>query len=220
MGYANSRTFAKTTPEQVLKDLVVESLNLLSLKSKEGEEWRDIVNYEGIYQVSNLGRVRRLPCYKLNAANKWYFNHGGILKPQKDNEVYHMYMFYKDGKHKIVSGHRLVAQAFIPNPNNLPDVNHKDGNPGNNCVDNLEWITELDNTRHAIMTHLFKPELKPGMTLGRQVTCIETGQVYPSIAEAVRQTGINAYQIEKSSITGRPTKFGSTFKLAKHITYK
>lgn len=105
------------------------------------EEWKDIVGFEGVYQVSNEGRVRSL-----------YGNHKArekILRLYTNKSNYwrvHLCSFGKD-KRFLVS--RLVAQAFIPNPDNLPQVNHIDGNKNNNTIGNLEWITMSNNLKHA-----------------------------------------------------------------------
>lgn len=98
------------------------------------EEWKDITGYEGLYQVSNLGRVRRS---------------GKILKGGYNNKGYHTINLCKNGISKSFFVHRLVAIAFIPNPNNFPIVNHKDENPKNNCVDNLEWCTKSYNATYG-----------------------------------------------------------------------
>lgn len=104
------------------------------------EEWRDIDGYEGYYQVSNLGRVKGIKLirqYKKERILSQYLLDRG--------KGYYKVWLYKDKKRKMYYVHRLVAQAFIPNPNNYPDINHKDENPRNNVVDNLEWCTESYN---------------------------------------------------------------------------
>jgi predicted XRE-type DNA-binding protein len=106
----------------------------------EKEIWKDVIGYEGLYQVSNLGRVKSLRknlIMKLCSANHGYLN-VGLNKNLKKS-------FYI---------HRLVAQAFIPNPENKPQVNHKDGNRLNNKVENLEWNTNYENMRHGYDTGL------------------------------------------------------------------
>lgn len=96
------------------------------------EIWKDVVGYEGLYQVSNLGRVRSL------GFDKWH--KGGLLKPHLDGKgSYLMVGLHKDKNTKHENVHRLVAMAFIPNPNNLPCVNHKDECKQNNTSNNLEW---------------------------------------------------------------------------------
>jgi len=99
------------------------------------EIWKDIEGYEGLYQVSNLGNVKSI---KNNI----------IKKPSKLPKGYLQICLNKNGKLKYISIHRLVAQAFIPNPNNLPCVNHKDCNPQNNNINNLEWCTYKENNSY------------------------------------------------------------------------
>lgn len=114
------------------------------------EEWRPVVGWEEYYEVSNLGQVRSLP-RKLDSGVYWK---GQVVK-QLINKFYSTPLEYKfislsakDRKVKA-SIHRLVAQAFLPNPNNLPTVNHKDGNPANNHLDNLEWASMAEQRWHA-----------------------------------------------------------------------
>ena len=106
------------------------------------EEWRDIEGYEGLYQISNLGRVKSFPRPTTP---------GGILKINKRKDGYCSVMLCKNGKTKRFSVHRLVAQAFIPNPNNLPIINHKDENPSKNIVDNLEWCDYEYNNNYGTL---------------------------------------------------------------------
>lgn len=118
------------------------------------EIWKDIIEYENFYLVSNLGRIKslRTTAIKKNSFNKKRYNIVSLSK-------------FGEQKTKIV--HRLVAQAFIPNPNNLPQVNHKDGNKQNNRVDNLEWVTNRENRDHAIKNGLVANTrgIKNGMSI-------------------------------------------------------
>lgn len=111
------------------------------------ELWKDITGYEGWYQVSNLGRVRSLDRYvngnKINC--DFQLMKGKILKGTKDKLGYYRVILRRNVTYKAMLVHRLVAEAFIPNPENLPYINHKDENPGNNIVDNLEWCTPQYN---------------------------------------------------------------------------
>lgn len=102
------------------------------------EIWKDIVGYEGTYQVSNKGRVKNiLP------------KNGKLLSTYSNNRGYIGVHLYKNSKCKNFLVHRLVAQAFIENPLNLPQVNHKDEDKNNNCVDNLEWCTNTYNRHYG-----------------------------------------------------------------------
>lgn len=111
------------------------------------EEWRGIIyNKEDIsnfYEISNLGRIR-------NARTK------RILKQNSNYKGYNLYVGTLGSKKRVkgIVIHRAVAETFIPNPENKPQVNHIDGNKGNNCVSNLEWVTAKENMSHAIKTGL------------------------------------------------------------------
>lgn len=106
------------------------------------EEWRDIPGYEGIYQASNLGNIRSNYTKLQGHPTR---SKGGILKATSNNNGYLSVALYKDGKKKKYLIHRLIATTFIPNPNNLPQINHKDENRHNNHADNLEWCTARYN---------------------------------------------------------------------------
>lgn len=97
------------------------------------EIWKPVVGYEGLYEVSNTGEVRSLFRYKK------------LLKPTVARNGYCAVELFKNKKRKHILVHRLVALAFIPNPDNLPMVNHKDETRDNNCVENLEWCTAKYN---------------------------------------------------------------------------
>ena len=120
-------------------------------------------------------------------------NKQGRKKALQDKDGYLQVQLYKNGirSHKRV--HRLVAEAFIPNPNNKPEVNHKDGNKHNNSVDNLEWVDKSENMKHAFRTGLCKhnPNHKPmlghknpnGGRKGRKVMIVETGEIFDSMKD-------------------------------------
>jgi hypothetical protein len=161
------------------------------------EIWKDIKNYEGYYQVSNLGRVKSLP--KFHKTNNQYCSIGyyskeRILKPTK--KEYARVILNK----KAYSVHRLVAEAFIPNPNNYPIINHKDGNKQNNKVNNLEWCTQSHNQKEAYRIGLKKPPMHNLHKTGKlSPSSIPVNQFnkdnvfikyYDGISEASRQTNI------------------------------
>lgn len=114
------------------------------------ETWKDIPKYEGLYQVSNMGRIKSLKRKTLNG--KCLYDK--ILNNRINHNGYLMIFLSKNKKIKGYRIHRLVAQAFIPNPDNLPQVNHIDKNKTNNRINNLEWCTAKYNTQHAIINKL------------------------------------------------------------------
>ena len=114
------------------------------------EVWKDIKGYEGLYQVSNLGRARSLDRYVRNGTSNKNIKRGKILKPCATRDGYLQLNLIKNKKKKVSTVHRLVAKAFIVNFENKPCVNHIDGNKQNNNVENLEWVTYSENTIHAI----------------------------------------------------------------------
>ena len=105
---------------------------------KNKENWKDIEGYQGLYQISDKGRVKSL-----------YFGKERILKPGNNGQGYLHVILCKNGKMKYYKVHRLVCQTFIPNPNNLPEVNHKDENKENNSVHNLEWCSSKYNINYG-----------------------------------------------------------------------
>lgn len=115
------------------------------------EIWKDIQGYEGLYQVSNYGMVKGLP--------KSTHKNNIIIKPLNMNKYYYVRLS-KNNIAKNYSIHRLVAQSFISNFNNLPQVNHKDGDKHNNYVENLEWISPIENVRHAFKNNLINKNRK------------------------------------------------------------
>ena len=121
------------------------------------EVWKDIVGYEGLYQVSNLGTVKSLPKY---CGVRW--DNGRILKPFTNKDGYLVITLSLNGKLKHFQVHRLVAEAFIPNPDNLHCINHKDLCVANNSVNNLEWCSWLyNNTYETRAKRAAKKNLKP-----------------------------------------------------------
>lgn len=118
------------------------------------EKWKDIKGYEGYYQISNFGRIKSLLRYKYcyNYKSKKYIKmpiNSKILKPRLSKFGYCHIILHKNSKSQLKLIHRLVAEAFIPNPNNYPQVNHKDENKSNNIVNNLEWCDSKYNMNYG-----------------------------------------------------------------------
>ena len=119
------------------------------------ELWKPIKDFEGLYEVSNFGKVKSCERTILCKDGKVKHYQAKELKPSSGKYGRNQYTLSKDGKKYSVRGYRLVAEAFLDNPFNLPEVNHKDGNNYNDRVDNLEWITHNDNVNHALEHELF-----------------------------------------------------------------
>lgn len=113
------------------------------------EYWKPVVGYEGLYMVSNWGRVKSLDRWVKSRNGSVRFYKGRILKPITGSNGYLFVNLCKDGKVKVFTVHRLVAEAFLPNPHNYPCVNHKDENKQNNNVSNLEWCTAQYNNTYG-----------------------------------------------------------------------
>ena len=170
------------------------------------EIWKDIEGYEGKYQVSNLGNVKSLS-YLGTGKEK-------LLKPFKTEDGYLFIGLNKNNKRKFYKIHRLVAQAFIDNPNNYPIINHKDENKRNNNMNNLEWCTIKYNINYGTATKrrsekLFKP-----------IYCLELDKYYKSVTQASEELKIKQANIS-AVLNGRfkQTK-GYTFRYANQVLYK
>lgn len=134
------------------------------------ENYKDIVSYEDLYEVSDTGLVRN----KVS---------GKILKPGRNNGYLYVNLC-KNGKYKSIRIHRLVAEAFIPNPLNLPEIDHIDKNRSNNNVDNLRWVNHQENIDYS--------KSKPVCQYALDGRLLNT---YKSAVDAARQTGINRQSI-------------------------
>lgn len=148
------------------------------------EIWRDVPGYEGLYKISNYGRIKALT--KLQG---YIMRSERILNPRLIKGYYVAHLC-KNGIAKNILVHRIVAECFIDNPDSLPVVNHIDGNKQNNNVNNLEWVTYSENTKHAFKLGLATaPKYWSGKRgkdhcSSKPVKCTETGEVFNSIAEA------------------------------------
>lgn len=125
----------------------------------EKEIWKDVVGYEGLYLVSNHGRIQsadRMVQYKTHSQ----FKKGKVMTPSEVSKGYLQVGLYRDKKVKRAYVHRLVAEAFIPNDSNLEQVNHIDADKTNNNVGNLEWSDGRNNIQHALLKDLRSIKLK------------------------------------------------------------
>ena len=161
------------------------------------EVWKAVKGYEGLYEISNTGKVKSLIKERL-------------LKPWEHKKGYLVVKLTKDKSHKEFKIHRLVAQAFIPNIDNKEQVNHIDGNKHNNYVENLEWCNDAENRMHAYKNGLRKME----ELIEVEMVSIDGNFIdkFPSISEASRRTGINIGNISRCCNGGCKTAGGYIFK--------
>ena len=138
----------------------------LQKEDLEGEIWKDIIGWEGLYKISNLGRIKSLKWRE--GSNKNPKEYPIILKQRLCNKGYCMSQFRDNNRNKSVKVHRLVGIHFIENINNLPQINHINGVKTLNTVKNLEWITNLDNMRHSYSIGL-RNESSKGEMNGRAI---------------------------------------------------
>ena len=163
------------------------------------EIWKDIKGYEGLYQVSNLGRVKS----KERERTK-----GGILKPSIVRNYYRV-ILCKNGKTKSYAVHRLVAETFIPNINNYEVVNHKDENKLNNSESNLEWCTQLYNIKYTLSKH---KKVYGQKTVSQIALTGEIIRTFTNVNEFSRKNGFNESSIIKCCRGKRKTHKGFMWK--------
>lgn len=156
---------------------------------------KDIKNFEGLYAVTEQGQV-------------WSYKRNRFLKPYKTSSGYYQVKLQKDGQTKSLRVHRLVAEAFIENTENKPYVNHKDENPLNNNVDNLEWVTAKENNNYGNHNARVKAT-KQNMP---QVYCAETDTVYKTAATAAKALGLITYSVNAVCKGNQRTTGGYHFK--------
>ena len=184
--------------DKTLIDKLNESVSVLrdnpdiwqNLADLPHEEWRDIIDYEGRYQVSNFGRVK-----------SFYFKRQTILRANVFKKIYPSVSLNKNGKAKSHSIHVLVALAFIPNPENKPYVNHEDNDHKNNCIWNLNWATPKENNNHAISLGVYKFGSESPKALLTPEQVLEIRRLY---VKSSRQFGLPAlakqFNVAKTTI--------------------
>lgn len=189
---------ARPKPKFIHKDgdrmnCATSNLEIRSSTSLPGEIWKPIEGFETSYHVSNFGRVKRLAHVDryIRKDTKLEVERPvaeAIVKTRESEEYYEINLRYLD-KSEYRRIHRMVAEAFIPNPDNLPQVNHIDGDKHNNRVENLEWCTAQENVSHSINTGLRPSYLNSDRT-AKLVKCVETGQVFDNAKTASKELGV------------------------------
>ena len=150
---------------------------------------KDIKGYEGLYAITSCGKV-------------WSYRSKKFLKSCKQSTEYLAVTLCKDGTRKSYTIHRLVAEAYLPNPNNLPQVNHKDENKTHNYINNLEWCDNTYNVNYGTRNK------RVGRARSKTVICVETNIVYHSPTEVEQTLGIDASSIHKCCKGKRHTAGG------------
>lgn len=178
------------------------------------EIWKDIKDYEGLYQVSNYGRVKSLK-RKVKNKNGFRIVNEKILKPILNNKGYYVYGLRKNNKLKILLLHRLIGEHFLNNENNYSCINHIDGDKLNNCINNLEWCTYKHNIKEAfrlgLNTYTFKKNFKHDYwkgKYGKEHNCSKPVKQYDleenfikeweSIMQASKETKVKYYSISNN----------------------
>lgn len=161
------------------------------------EIWKDIPGYDGLYQASGSGQIKKNDCTRIFGGKSFPVKER-LLSLWVSGHGYYYVSLSKDGLHQSVTVHRLVAKTFHPiSLFENAQVNHKDGNKLNNHYLNLEWCTAKENIQHAVRTGLMK-SLKP-------IIDIRTNKVYPSIRQVSKSTGINEITVRRH-LVGLRTK--------------
>lgn len=176
-------------------------------ENKTDDTWKDIPGYEGLYQINKDGEVRSLERKVVGAKGMCKrAAYGSTKKLTLRANGYYAVGLWKNNNQKIENIHRLIAIAFIPNPNNYPEVNHIDGDKTNNKIENLEWCNQSYNVKHAYDTGL-NSKIKP-------VICNETGKIFASASEAARKIGGKATQSSISACARgrRKSAYGYTWE--------
>ena len=168
----------------------------------ENEIWKDVKGYEGYYQVSNMGRVKSMRVLKTPKNGVKCRKNAFLSTKTTHDKQYVLVALCRNGEKKHIQVHRLVAEAFIPNPKNLPCVNHKDEDKTNNCVENLEWCSYQYNNTYGTMAYRSINHPSTSKCVRQLSKTGEPIATYPSIKEASRKTGIS-YQVLISYLHGR-----------------
>lgn len=190
--------------------------------------WKDIVGYEGLYQVSDDGQVKRLSQSVRGKCGSEVKLPAKLMKLQEDEDGYYSVGLTRDNHQKGFRVHRLVAAAFIPNPDNLPVVHHKDNNKKNNCVSNLAWVTVSYNTQDAVdrgarkfdKQRLAEISKLGAVKLRKAIICQETGIIYASIKDCAEAINLGRDALVRHIVYDEPYNgLHYSFVDERHTTY-
>ena len=157
------------------------------------EQWKDITGYEGMYQVSNLGRIKTVGRVVIRKDGSQVHVKELIRAISSSSKGYSQVRLYKSNIGRTVELHRIVATEFIPNPENKTDVNHKDGNTKNASSENLEWVTDSENLKHAYRVLGMKPywKGKRGVLNPSSKKVVIGSTLYESVSLAAEAVGVH-----------------------------
>ena len=188
-------------------------------------EWRPVIGWEGLYEISSTGLVRSI-------GPKWKRRGGRIFKHHYDKDGYDTVTLQRPGMCKTLKVHRLVALTFIENPDNKPVIDHINGIKDDNRVENLRWCTQSENEHNPITKevqragqrayfrsqkgrlHTMRAVRASNEKQARPVQCVETGEIWESVHEAARQLGLNQANMSKSC---QNYEAGKAYR---HVTYR
>lgn len=180
--------------------------------------WAAIPGFDGYYEISDDGQVRSVERVAIRRDGKPMPVHGKILKQVVSNAGYMRVSCKVDNFGKWVPVHRAVAMAFIPNPENKREVNHKDGNKLNNTVENLEWVTPKENTKHKYETGLGEhADMRPICEANKRKVIVDGEHVFDSITEAAEYIGSTESQVCRTARGYYKTTHGHTVKYYEEV---
>lgn len=156
---------------------------------------KDIKGYEGLYAITSCGKV-------------WSYRRKKFLKPGTNRHGYEYVVLSVDGQKKTLTVHRLVAETYISNPDNKPEVNHKDENKANNNINNLEWITKKENVNYGTRNE------RASKGISKKVYCAELNRVFDSLTQASVELNVNLGSISSCCKGRLKTTGGYHFKYA------